>query len=247
MNHKYLSVWARRKLGRLPKLGTIDYSQLGEQMVILNILERLDRNAINEVYLDIGAFHPFRLSNTYQLYLDGWRGVIVEPNPHKTALFRSIRPRDVCLTKAVIPDAWDLEEVEMVASGPKDACESINPGLNKNAHLDQSTATHKYTAKTIRISEVLQYCSDKLGLPALLSIDIEGLEGELTVGVDFRKYPVAILCIEHFLREFTESLSILDYRSSAMVSYLEKCGYELVSVCGISLIFANKKSYVPFG
>jgi FkbM family methyltransferase len=197
--------------------------------------------------VDVGAFHPYKGSNTYRLYLNNWRGVVVEPNPEKTTLFKLIRPFDICLTKAVIPDAWDIEEVEMLASGSNDARESITPQLNKNSHLDRATATHSYIAKTIRISEVLQYCSEKLGLPSLLSIDIEGLECELILGMDFEKYPVAILCIEHFLTEFTQGLSVLGYRLSPMVSYLEKGGYDLVSVCGVSLIFANRHFYVPYG
>lgn len=125
--------------------------------------------------------------------------------------------------------------------------ESVTPHLIKNNHLDTATATYSYVAKTIRISQVLQFCCDTLGLPSLLSIDIEGLEGEVILGVDFGKYPVAVLCIEHFLKEFTQSLSVLDYRLSPMVSYLDKCGYDLVSVCGVSLVFANRRFYVPFG
>jgi len=247
MNSKYLGVLIRRKVNRLFHLGTVDYSQLGEQMVITNILDRLDRDILNRVYMDIGAFHPYKGSNTYKLYLNNWRGVVVEPNPEKTALFKLIRPLDICLTNAVIPDAWNIEDVEMLASGSGDARESITPRLNKYNHLDRATATHSYVAKTIRISEVLQYCRQKLGLPSLLSIDIEGLESEVVLGVDFEKHPVAILCIEHFLKEFTQSLSILEYRLSPMVSYLEKCGYDLVSACGVSLVFANRRFYVPYG
>jgi len=246
MNLKYLGVAIRRRFNRTFRLGTVDYSQLGEQMVILNILDRLDKRALDRVYVDIGAFHPYKGSNTYALYLRNWRGVVVEPNPAKTELFRQIRPLDICLTRAVIPDAWDVEEVEMLAAGSADARESITPTLNKNSHLDKAAATQSYSAKTIRISEVLRQCTDELGLPSVVSIDIEGLESELVLGVDFEKYPVAILCIEHFLSEFTRGLSVLEYRSSPMVSYLEKCGYVLVSVCGVSLVFAHKRSYAPY-
>ena len=247
MNFKYLGVAIRRRFNRAFRLGTVDYSQLGEQMVILNILDRLDRRAFQRVYVDIGAFHPYKGSNTYALYLRGWRGLVVDPNPAKTQLFALIRPHDICLTRAVIPDTWNAEEVEMVASEAMDARESVTPRLNKNSHLDREKATRSYTAKTVRISEVLRLCSEKLGAPSVLSVDIEGLESELIRGVDFLKYPVVILCVEHFLSEFTQGLSILEYRESPMVSYLERCGYHLVSVCGVSLVFAHKASYVPYG
>ena len=35
-------------------------------------------------YIDIGAFHPFKLSNT--VFFDqclGWEGICVEPNPYR--------------------------------------------------------------------------------------------------------------------------------------------------------------------
>ena len=92
VNLKYLGVAIRRRFNRTFRLGTVDYSQLGEQMVILNILDRLDKRALERVYVDIGAFHPYKGSNTYALYLRNWRGVVVEPNPAKTELFRLIRP-----------------------------------------------------------------------------------------------------------------------------------------------------------
>jgi hypothetical protein len=89
-------------------------------------------------------------------------------------------------------------------------------------------------------------CCEKLAMPAFMSVDIEGLEGELIQGTDFQKYPIAVLCIEHFLSEFSTGQSIFDYKLSPMIQHLEKNGYELVSVCGVSVVLAHKDFYVPF-
>jgi FkbM family methyltransferase len=237
----------RRKLNKFLYMGSDDYSQLGEQMVVMNILGRMDQSKMNPIYVDIGAFHPFKGSNTYKLYLKNWRGVVVDPNPNKIKQFAPVRPLDICLTNAVVPDSWDMKEVEMLATGSHDARESITPTLNKNNHLDKETAQHSYIAKTIKASEVLELCCKELGMPAFLSVDIEGLEGDLIKGTNFKKYPIPVLCIEHFLSEFTESQSIFDYKSSPMIQHLEANGYELVSVCGVSVVLAHKDFYVPFG
>lgn len=172
--------------------------------------------------------------------------MVADPNPNKTKQFSSERPLDNCLTKAVIPDSWNITEVEMLATGTQDARESITPELNKNNHLDKSTAQHSYMAPTIKASNVIELCYEKLGMPAFMSVDIERLEGELIQGTDFQKYPVPLLCIEHSLSEFTSGQSIFDYKSSPMIQHLEKNGYELVSVCGVSVILAHKDFYEPF-
>lgn len=247
MNIKsFLTNLIQRKFNKLLYKGSDDYSQLGEQMVVMNILGRMDQAKINKIYVDIGAYHPFKGSNTYKLYLKNWRGVVVDPNPEKTRKFSSIRPLDICLTNAVIPDNWDLAEVEMMATGTNDACESITPVLNKNHHLNKETAKHSYIAKTIKIKDVLEMCVDNFGMPAFMSVDIEGLEGDLIKETDFKKYPIPLLCIEHFLTEFTQEKSVFDYKLSPMIQHLEVCGYELVSVCGVSVILAHKDFYVPF-
>lgn len=242
----FISNLAQRKFNKLLYKGSDDYSQLGEQMVVMNILGRMDQDKLNKVYVDIGAYHPFKGSNTYKLYLKNWRGIVVDPNPEKINKFSAIRPLDICLTNAVIPDNWDMTEVEMLATGTNDACESITPTLNKNNHLNQDTAEHRYIAKTIKIKDVLEMCAQKLGTPAFMSVDIEGLEGALIQGTDFKRYRVPLLCIEHFLGEFTQGRSVFDYKSSPMIQHLEANGYELVSVCGVSVILAHKDFYVPF-
>ena len=63
----------------------MDFSQLGEQKIVINILERLcQKFPLSETYLDIGGFHPVIGSNTFRLHHKyGWKGVIVEPNPEK--------------------------------------------------------------------------------------------------------------------------------------------------------------------
>ena len=93
MNIKsFITNLIQRKFNKLLYKGSDDYSQLGEQMVVMNILGRMDQSKIKKVYIDIGAFHPYKGSNTYKLYLKNWRGVVVDPNPNKTKQFSSERP-----------------------------------------------------------------------------------------------------------------------------------------------------------
>jgi FkbM family methyltransferase len=45
-------------------------------------------------YIDIGSGHPVYDNTSFAFYLQGWRGITVEPNPWLARLSRAVRPRD---------------------------------------------------------------------------------------------------------------------------------------------------------
>ena len=69
------------------------YSQEGEDMILNKIFEFKK----NGFYIDIGAHHPKRFSNTYFFYKKGWMGINVDAKPGSMYLFNKIRPRDINL------------------------------------------------------------------------------------------------------------------------------------------------------
>ena len=69
------------------------YSQEGEDMV----LERIFAGKKGGFYVDVGAHHPRRFSNTYFFYRKGWKGINIEPNPEAIHAFQSDRKRDTNL------------------------------------------------------------------------------------------------------------------------------------------------------
>src|SRR5580698_8519410 len=88
------------------------YSQHGEDLFVRNFFA----SKKNGFYLDIGASHPFKLSNTYLLYRSGWTGVTVEPIPRLGKLHRQWRPRDTLFPVAVGLQRGELEFFEMTPS-----------------------------------------------------------------------------------------------------------------------------------
>jgi len=75
------------------------FSQFGEDLVLASLFHR--NNISQGSFVDVGAFHPIKLSNTYFFYRQGWRGVNVEPNPEGFRLFLDMRPADINLNCAV--------------------------------------------------------------------------------------------------------------------------------------------------
>lgn len=65
------------------------YSQLGEDQVILRYLPEDYGN-----FLDVGAGHAVRGSNTFQLYRRGWDGLAIDPLKSHSKSFQIWRRRD---------------------------------------------------------------------------------------------------------------------------------------------------------
>jgi hypothetical protein len=64
-------------------------------------LKKVFGKKTNGIYLDVGAFHPYRFSNTYLLYRKGWSGINVDINKESIDLFNIARPQDVNLNIAI--------------------------------------------------------------------------------------------------------------------------------------------------
>lgn len=73
------------------------FSQEGEDLLLRRIFE----NKKYGFYIDIGAHHPQRFSNTYIFYQKGWRGINIEPNPEMHELFLKIRRKDINIRTGV--------------------------------------------------------------------------------------------------------------------------------------------------
>lgn len=87
----------------MPDSGKTYYSQTGEDILIEHIFTYTTPRSAPALYVDIGAFHPWRYSNTALLYLKGWRGINIDANPDSIAEFKRERPDDISLVAGVGP------------------------------------------------------------------------------------------------------------------------------------------------
>jgi len=85
-NHMGQLGWAR-----------LSWSQEGEDLILSRIFE----NKKNGFYVEVGAHHPFRFSNTFLFYKKGWRGIAIDPLPGTKRLFTKHRPRDITIEMGV--------------------------------------------------------------------------------------------------------------------------------------------------
>lgn len=84
------------KLNRcVPALyATSSFAQLGEDVMIMNFFKNV-LHIKNPSYIDIGAHHPYEISNTAYFYKAGCRGINIEANPILFTRFLEERPDDL--------------------------------------------------------------------------------------------------------------------------------------------------------
>ena len=77
----------------MTKRGQHSWSQEGEDRVLARYFEGMPPG----FYVDVGAHHPYRFSNTALLHRQGWRGINIDAMPGSMESFRKARPEDVNL------------------------------------------------------------------------------------------------------------------------------------------------------
>jgi hypothetical protein len=71
------------------------YGESGEDVLLNSFCHK------KGFYIDIGAYHPARASNTYLFYKKGWRGINIDANPYSIKLFNKMRKRDININAGI--------------------------------------------------------------------------------------------------------------------------------------------------
>lgn len=193
------------------------YSQEGEDMIYRSCFE--NRKNYKGFYIDVGAHHPYRFSNTVHFYQNGWRGINIEPTPGAIKLFRLFRRRDLNLNIGI-----------NAANGTLPFYCFNEPALNSfNQKIsDERVLTTRYkitnviNVKTMPLSQVLDH-----HLPAgqtidFLNIDAEGLDLEVLKSNNWNKYVPLFIMVE-------TDIDLKNLHQSEIYNYLIVRNYELVA------------------
>lgn len=164
----------------------ISYSQRFEDFYLLSCFgERADG-----FYIDIGAGHPVFDNVTFALYLRGWRGIAVEPNPALAALSRGVRPRDE-VVEALVSDTPGEADFHLVED--YHGLSTMNVGHARLAHelFRKPSTTMRRRVTTLR--ELCRGVDDAIDI---LKIDVEGAEAAVIAGGDFARVRPKVIVAE---------------------------------------------------
>lgn len=166
----------------------ISFAQNGEDLIVGNLFQQL--NIARPRYLDIGAHHPYLLSNTALFYGLGARGMNIEPDPHLHASFVRHRPGDINLNIGVAAAAGTLTFYQM----QERSLSTFSADTARRLAQDGHTLIEREIPVPVRpISQIL---ADHGFRPDFLTIDAEGMDLEILRGYNFVRDRPAVICAE---------------------------------------------------
>ncbi|MEQ8383457.1 MAG: FkbM family methyltransferase [Coleofasciculus sp. A1-SPW-01] len=189
------------------------YSQAGEDKLIYKVIGRKP----NGFYIDVGAWCPDRLSNTYFFYQLGWAGLCIEPNPDLIDQFQIVRPRDKVLNIAVS----NFEGEANFFTSQSTVFNSLSP----RANIHES----KLVVKVRRLESIL----DEIQAPKtidFISIDTEGTEIDVLEGLNLEKYRPRLILVEYNTDKVI---------NTKLQPYLISQGYSIIYISHCNIIASS--------
>lgn len=209
---------------KLMKKGS--FSQHGEDIKILQLVNELNPQGI---FVDIGCNHPFRLSNTYLLYLSGMRGICVDPLPRFRPMFEKYRPDDQFVCNGVGETAGTMTLYEFEADVLSTFDEQLAQRYVKNGYR----LRRELNTEIKRIDTILDDCRVVTQPISFLSIDVEGHELTALKSLSLDKWLPSYICLEVITAD--------GGKNTAAIEYLNENDYEAYEDLGLNIIFSRCK------
>ena len=208
------------------KFSQLSFAQEGEDLV----LNKIFGNQSNGFYIDIGANHPIRFSNTWFFYKKGWRGINIEPNPDMFKLLEEYRPLDLNLNIG-ISDVNDTLDYYMFNE----------PALNTFSENERDQYLQKseyFIQNQMRVQvDTLENVFSKNNISKnqeidFMSIDAEGFDLKVLKSFDITIYSPKVILIE-----ILNVKSFIDVMEDDIYVYLISKNYHLYLRTGNTFIF----------
>lgn len=202
------------------------YSQDGEDVTLAAFFQ--DRKHYKGYFVDIGAHHPVRFSNTWMFYKKGWKGINIDPTPGSMKSFNWLRRRDINLEIGIGSEAGNMTFF----------CFN-EPALNT---FDKEVARQRDTGKPYRIikKEVvpilpLSQVLEKHLLPNQIidffTIDVEGLDLAVLQSNDWKQFSPSYILVED------TAFSVGEFNDSEIYQFLRSKGYKICAVLKRTIIY----------
>ncbi len=211
----------------------ISFSQCGEDLIMKFLADWM--NIQNPTYLDIGTFHPTYFNNTYVFYMNGSRGVCVEPDPYSYNLIAKKRRRDMCLNVGVSNRSSKAADFYIMTS--KALSTFSEDEAERYASYGNQKIDKIVKVKLLTVNYIIGKYFKKS--PNIISIDTEGEDENILKSFDFIKYQPDIFCIETLT--YTENKTAR--KMPSIINYMEKKNYFVYADTYLNTIFVNKDSW----
>ena len=141
-------------------------------------------------YIDVGAGHPIADNVSFWFYERGWQGIVVEPQPELVALYARLRPRDLAFRGLVGRHCGEMD-FHVV-----DRLHGLSTTVEGLAQKAKAFGVDYRTVRT-PVTTLAQLCeSHGLGAIDFLKIDVEGAEGDVLFGGDWKRFRPKVIVAE---------------------------------------------------
>jgi FkbM family methyltransferase len=203
------------------------FSQEGEDI----FLKRIFSSVPNGFYVDVGAHHPSRFSNTYMFYREGWRGINIDAMPGSMEYFSKRRPEDINLEYPVGTSGQELTYYIFDDPALNGFSKEISDIRNKDTSYK---VVDTKSLKIMSLKEILDKHLPESQDIHFMSIDVEGLELDVLKSNDWKRYRPKMLIVE-ILETDLENLA-----TSEAYQFLKDSNYRLVGKTYHSYFFAEQ-------
>lgn len=205
------------------------FSQYGEDMVLRAIFHRYPAS-YRGFYVDVGAHHPKRLSNSFYFYQRQWTGICIDPIPNGERLFARHRPKDMFLPIGVAEQEQALTYYMF-----------REPGFNTFSADIANLYPFKWELSVSIPVQPLRAILDKHLAQGqaidFLSVDAEGFDLVVVRSNDWGRYRPKVVVTEDL-----DTGSIDEAGTSEMVRLMRSEGYVLSGRSPSAFYFLDAKS-----
>lgn len=197
------------------------FSSAGEDMILRHIV---GSDKMDGFYVDVGAYDPVRFSNTYFFYLNGWRGINIEPRPGSRALFDRVRPRDTNLEMGISAERGELTYYVV---GEDSTMNSFSREFLE--HIDMLGAVQReVSVPVLPLSEALSRHLPEGQTIDFMNVDCEGHDLAVLESNDWERFRPRLVVVED---------KGADPSRSEIVAAMARRGYE---VCVQNVIILDR-------
>lgn len=194
------------------------YAEFAEDVMVNRILKKIKKG----FYVDIGAYHPYKGSLTYNLYSRKWNGMNLDISKSSIDLFNIARPSDININCAVSEFNGETFYYEN------------SPINQQNSLIPQDDNQKKIKIQSYKLSEILKM--QNINSVDYINIDTEGNELEVLMGIDFSKINPTLFTIED------NSFDLNNEIKKKKIIFLKEKNYELINIIGVTMFFVKKDS-----
>ena len=190
------------------------WGQEGEDL----ILARFFNYKRNGFYVDVGAHHPKRFSNTNYFYNLGWTGINIDAMPGSMVNFDVSRKKDVNIEKPIS----NKKQILTYYGFNEPALNSFSKELSneRNGKRDWRILFTK-DIETQRLEELLDSNLPLNQRIDFLTVDVEGYDYKVLLSNNFNKYRPKLILVEIY------SSCIDDIYNDQISVLLKEKGYKL--------------------